>query len=304
VVGRPSAVLTRAALLCALALAVPAAAHAAPAARVQGRFAMRARVTDAVGLPGEHRGQRLVRTWRITPRGCHRDTCARLQLRRTLSAGRQDRVTLHRRGDGTYVGRGQFFVALRCRGRIYRHGSRAPFVIRLRVTATRTIGGIRFARRLAATYDNSRRIESTPCSVTPSHDAARYRGSLAAGTPAPPRPSFAVQVVAGGALNFTDTSRPGAGRGGRLTHWHWTFGDPASRAADRARGRTVQHVFGVAGSYRVTLTVIDHAGLRSTIHRTVTIPAPQLSAYRTVASTSPRRVTRRAIGTRTGATTA
>jgi PKD domain len=304
VVGRPTAVLTRAALLCALVLAVPAAAHAAPAARVEGRFAMRARVTNAVGLRGEHRGQRLLRTWRITPRGCHHDTCARLQLLRTLSAGRQDRVTLHRHGDGTYVGRGQFFVALRCRGRIYRHGSRAPFVIRLRVTATRTIGGIRFARRLTATYDNSRRIESTPCSVSPSHDAANYRGSLGAGTPAPPKPSFTAQVVAGGALSFADSSQPGTGRGGRLTHWHWRFGDPASRAADRAAGPAVEHVFGLPGTYIVTLTVTDHAGLRAAVRKTITVPAPQRSAYRTVASTSPSRVTRPAIGTRTGATTA
>ena len=286
-------------------LAMPTAARAAASgARVQGRFAMQALVTDAVGLRGEHRGQRLRRTWRFTPRGCHHDTCATLHLRRTLDGGRQNFVTLHRDGDRTYVGRGRFFDALRCRGRVYRQGSRAPFVIRLRVTATRIIGGIRFARRLSATYDNSRRIDSTPCSVSPSHDAARYRGRLAAGTPTPPRPSFAVQVVAGGALSFADSSRPGTGHGGRLTHWLWDFGDPASGAADRAVGRNAEHVFAVPGAYVVTLTVTDHAGLRATRRRTITIPAPQLSAYPTVASTSPRPVTRRAIGTRTGATTA
>jgi hypothetical protein len=242
---------------------------------VQGRFAMGARVTAAAGLPGEHRGQRLERSWQITPHGCHHDTCATLALARTLAGGRADRTTLHRLGDGTYLGHGRFFVALRCRGRVYRHGIRAPFVIRLRATATRTIGGIRFARALSATYDNPRRIESTPCSVSPSSDAARYRGRLAAGTPTPPRPSFTVQVIAGGALSFADTSAPGTGRGGRLTHWHWSFGDPASGAADRAAGRNVQHVYALPGTYRATLTAIDHAGLRATVAQTITIPAPQ-----------------------------
>jgi hypothetical protein len=233
---------------------------------------MRALVTRSVGLRGEHRGQHLMRTWRIAPRDCDHDVCDTLRLRRTLAGGRINRLILHRRPDGTYAGRGAFFVGLRCRGRTYRHGSRAPFEIRLRAAATRTIGGIRFARRVAASYLNPSRSDATPCSMAPVHDAARYSGRLRAGAPSPPQPAFTSQVIAGTEPILADASRPGTGRGRRLTHWHWRFGDAASGGADRGAGRTPHHIFSAPGRYRVTLTVTDHAGLSATTTRTVAVP--------------------------------
>jgi hypothetical protein len=253
-------------------LAVPATAHAVAPARVQGSFAMQARVTGAVGLRGERRGEHLTRMWRIAPRGCDHDVCDTLRLQRTLAGGRVNRVILSRRHDGSYVGHGAFFVGLRCRGRTYRHGSRAPFTIRLSVTATRTVGGVRFARRVAAGYVNPSRTDATPCSVGPVHDAARYSGRLRSGTPSAPRPAFTSQVVAGTELQFADASTPGTGRGERLTHWHWSFGDAASGAAELATGPVPAHIFSAPGSYPVTLTVTDHAGLSATLTRRIAVP--------------------------------
>jgi hypothetical protein len=269
-----AALVTAVVLACALGLGLPAAALATAPARVQGRFAMRAHVTLAVGVPGEHRGERLRRTWRIRPADCRRDVCRTLRLRRNLSAGRTERVTLHRHRNGTYLGRGEFFVALSCRGRVYRHGSRAHFTIRLRVTATRTLGGIRFARRLAATYNNTSRTDSTPCTLGEIQDSARYAGRLRGGTPTPPRASFSPQITARGPVAFVDTSRPGSGPGRLVASWRWSFGDPASGAANRSRRPAPDHTFSGPGHYRVRLTVTDAAGLRATVARTVVIAAP------------------------------
>ncbi len=146
----------------AAALSVPAALGATAPARVQGRFTMRTVITTAVNVRGEHRGERLTRTWRIRPSRCGGDVCRRLHLRRTRGRGRRLGLTLYLRPDGSWVGHGAFFVALSCRGRIDRRGARAPYTIRLRVAATRTVGGIRFARRLRATYVSRARIDRTP----------------------------------------------------------------------------------------------------------------------------------------------
>jgi hypothetical protein len=264
-------------LACTVGLALPAGASATAPARVQGQFAMRAFVTQAIGVRGEHRGERLRRTWQIRPTGCLHDVCLILHLRRNLSAGRSEQVTLHRRRDGTYLGRGQFFVGLSCRGRIYRHGSRARFTIRLRVTATRTIGGIRFARRVTARYDNTSRTDSTPCTLGESRDAASYAGRLSGGTPTPPQASFSPQITTAEPVAFIDTSRFGSGPGRRIVRWRWRFGDPTSGVADRSRLPAPDHTFSAPGDYRVRLTVIDAAGLRASVTQTIVIPAPAAS---------------------------
>ena len=253
---------------------------------MQGTFTMRVVVTQAIGVRGEHRGERLTRTWRIRSTGCDRDACRTLHLRRTLSRGRTERISLHRRPDGTYVGRGAFPIALSCRGRLYRRGSRARYTIRLRVTASRTVGGIRFARHIRASYANPSRTDSTPCLLAPSHDAARYTGRLRSRLPSPPRASFTAVLGAGGAVAFRDTTRPGTGPGHRTGSWRWNFGDPGSGATDGSRRRDPYHRFSAPGVYRVTLTATDGAGLRSTTHRSVLVAASSATPAERIAPTA------------------
>ena len=259
---------------------VPAAVAAVPPARVEGRFTMRTVITTAVNVRGEHRGERLTRTWRIRPSGCRGDVCERLHLRRTRGLGRRLWLTLHRVRGGAYVGGGRFFVALSCHGRVDPRGAVAPYTIRLRVTATRTVGGVRFARRLSATYVNRRRIDRTRCAMAPSYDGARYRGRLRSGLPGAPQAAFTSAVGADGVVTFSDTSRPGTGPGRRIVAWSWNFGDPASGAADGSVLPSPTHQFIAPASYAVSLTVADAAGLQSTLVQTVAVPAVMPSALR------------------------
>jgi PKD domain-containing protein len=276
---RATRVLNPALVLGAACLAPASVAlGAALPARVEGRFTMRAVITTAVDVRGEYRGQRLNRTWRIRPSGCRLDVCTVLHLRRTRGHGRSLQITLRRGRDGDYVGDGVFFATLSCRGRIYRHGARVPYTIRLRVTGTRTVGGIRFARRIAATYVNRRRIDRTPCLFGVSHDAARYRGRLRSPLPTPPRPEISVTRGGAGRVSFAATARPGRGPGRRIVTWRWNFGDPAAGSADGADGPFATHAFAASGSYTVTLVAIDRAGLRATTARTVLVPGPAAGA--------------------------
>lgn len=273
---------------------------------------MRAVVTAAVNVRGEHRGERVTRTWRIRPSGCAGDVCQVLHLSRTRGHGRRLWLALQLRSDGSWVGRGSFFVALSCRGRIDRHGARAPYTIRLRVGAIRTVGGIDFARTLRATYVNRTRIDRTRCAIAPSYDAARYRGHLRSGLPSPPQAAFTTAAGADGLVSFGDASRPGSGPGRRVVAWSWNFGDPASGAANASALQAPAHQFTAPGSYAVALTATDAAGLHATVVQTVVVAAAarsvvrdaQLSVQRTVASTRERSPTSAASVRRRGITTA
>lgn len=257
---------------------VPVALGATAPARVQGRFTMRTVVTAAVNVRGEYRGERLTRTWRVRPSRCQGDVCRRLSLRRTRGHGRRLGLTLYLRRDGSWVGRGSFFAALSCRGRIDRRGARAPYTIRLRVAATRTVGGIRFARRLQATYVSRARIDRTRCAIGPSYDAARYSGRLRGGLPSPPQPAFTATLAAADVVSFLDASRKGAGPGRRIIAWDWNFDDPASGPADASALQSPEHQFTAPRSYAVSLTAIDRAGLRATVVQTVVVPPPAPAA--------------------------
>jgi hypothetical protein len=259
--------------LGAAGLALPAAARAAVPvdARVQGTFAMVARVTAAVNVRGEHRGQRLRRRWEITPLNCRGSVCDRLQLSRQRSGHRVDRVTLRRVGRGRYAGSGVFYVALRCSGRVYSRGSRVPYRITITVTGTTEVQQISFARRIRATYVNRRRSDATPCPLGASHDAARYIGSDSTPVPTPPTASFSEQEQdATGTVAFTDTSRLGTG-GARIVGWRWDFGDPASGAANTSADPGPSHQYGTSGTYTVSLTVLDANGLISTVQQAVAV---------------------------------
>lgn len=268
--------LTAAVVVVVLAVAAACAPSAARAAgmdaRVVGTFRMQARVTSAVNVRGEHVGQILLRQWTITARGCHGDRCRLLVLRRQRAAGRHARLRLRRTGPGRYAGAGSFYAALRCNGRVYRHGSRVPYRITLTVSATTVVGGVPFASALTATYRNRRRIDTTRCPLGPSRDAARYTGAIASGLPAAPQAAFAEAVDAqNDTARFTGTSSPGPG-GSPLVASVWSFGDPASGAANGSTAADPVHRFSAPGAYVVSLTVLDALGLRSTVSQIVAAP--------------------------------
>jgi hypothetical protein len=137
-------------------------------------------VTTAVRVRGEHAGQHVRRTWVMTALGCasRRSSCPRLRLVRHRSGGRRVAIVLHRRRTGAYRGRGRFYVRLRCRQRLYRHGASVPYVITLRAISTIRFGPIKLATTIRASYFNGARRDLTPCPLGPSHDAALYRGTL------------------------------------------------------------------------------------------------------------------------------
>ncbi len=56
---------------------------------------------------------------------------------------------------------------------------------------------------------------------------------------------------------------------GEITAWHWDFGDNSADA-----GQTVSHVFVLAGTYIVTLTVTDNDGLAASDDAHVTVQTP------------------------------
>jgi PKD domain len=227
---------------------------------------MTARVTQAVNVRGERRGQRLRRTWTVRPQGCSGAICAALVLDRQRSAGHHDTLTLSRIGPGVYAGHGAFDVALRCRGVVYPQGAHAPYRIALHIRSARLVQGIPFAQTIKATYSNRFRRNTTPCRLGPSHDAARYQGRVRA-LPGPPAASFTAAASAS-TVTFADSSQPGAG-GSPIAARLWDFGD-GTTASDPAPA----HTYAAPGTYTVTLTVTDENGFSATTSRQVTVPAP------------------------------
>lgn len=251
-----------------------------PEARVTGVFAMTATVTAAVGVSGEHPGQILHRPWWLIPSDCGPRLCHRLTLYRRRSDDIAERVALTRTGRGRYAGTGVFYVGLQCLGHTYPRGSQVPFHITVAVRSTATVQDVRFARRITASYVNTSRSDDTPCPLGPSHDAARYTGTLTSPLPSPPTASFRVAVNgADQTASFTGTSRPGAG-GARIRTRRWRFGDPRSGARNSSTATTPAHHFSAPGGYTVSLTVVDSYGLSSTATQTVLVPAPPASAAR------------------------
>jgi PKD domain len=245
------------------------------AARVTGTFAMAARVTRAYGIPGEHAGQILLRTWRFQPLRCSGDVCAALTLERERSGHVMETLTLRRTAVGTYAGSGAFSVSLRCKGRIYQAASRVPYQITVRVLTAITVQGVVFAQSLAATYRNRSRTDSTPCGLGPAYDAARYHGTVTSPGPQRPTASFTAAVLGGTAtVVFTSASAPGP-TGTPILDYVWDFGDPASGANDSSNAPSPTHEFSAPGSYSVSLTVTDANGLSATSTQVIVVPPPE-----------------------------
>jgi hypothetical protein len=226
-------------------------------ARVVGSFAMTGQVTVATNVRGERVGQRVTRTWRIIPWPCNGSVCQVLNLDRQRGGGLHDHVLLRRLRPGYYAGTGMFYAALRCRGRVYPHGSEVPYKLTLTVTRAVVVEGIAFAQQIVATYDSPGRLDSTPCPLGLSRDAASYAGTT--NVPSPPVASFA-ETISGGTFFFQDSSAPGFG-GSPIVGWGWDFGDPSSGPLDTSTARDPSHTFSAPGNYTVTLTVTAADGL-------------------------------------------
>lgn len=253
-----------------IALAATPVARAVDA-HIQGTFKMRARVTVAVNVLGEFSGERLTRRWSITPFGCAGNVCGALLMTRRRADHRRDRLVLTRISAGRYAGLGTFYTGVVCRGRTYRRGVRVPYRIVVSVRRTTVVGGVRFARTIAARYINRRRVDRTPCRLGPSHDAARYSGGLASPLPVSPAAAFATQIDdATNAVAFTDTSTPGS-RGGPIVGTAWNFGDPASGGAGTSDLPDPTHTYATPGSYVVTLTITASDGQVSSTAETVQV---------------------------------
>jgi hypothetical protein len=173
---RPIALGAALALTASVAHAVTPPTPTPATARLVGQFLLTGRVTVARGVRGEHRGQKVVRTWTFTP-GCTSGPCGTLGLVRSRASG-SDRLVLRRRAPGYYVGNGTFYAPLRCGRRTYPRGSAVPFTITVRITHAVLAGSAVVASAINATYTNRSRRNLTPCVAILGHDAAAYSGHV------------------------------------------------------------------------------------------------------------------------------
>jgi hypothetical protein len=252
----------RAALVACAALVMASNAHAgtggtAPgsAARLQGTWTMNGKVTRADNVRGERKGQKLKRTWTFTS-SCASGPCSTVSLKRERSNKQFDKLKLKRSGS-TYAGSGKFYVRLKCNGRTYNRGGIAYYTIRVTATKTRTVQGKRFATRVSAAYNNTKRVNKTPCGGSIGRDAGTYTGRLSSAFPAPPTANFTFAETSPGMVAFADKSA--AAKGARLVSWNWDFGDGSKSTA---RNPPSHHYS--TGTYSVTLKVQDSNGLTGT----------------------------------------
>ena len=175
--------LAAAVALTAVASAAPASAQTDPtlgAARLAGNFQLAGRITTAVRVPGERKGQTITRTWSFLP-ACQIGACRIVGLLRMRSNG-SDTLKLTRQRPGYYVGNGSFFAPLKCGKTVFRRGLLVPFTVTVTVTAAlRDQTGTLVATRVNATYTNKARHNLTKCVAFPGHDAASYHGHVLVG---------------------------------------------------------------------------------------------------------------------------
>ncbi len=234
------------------------------AARLQGIWSMSGKVTRADNVRGERKGQRVKRTWTFTS-SCASGACSKVSVRRERSSKQFDKLTLKRSGAAGYKGNGKFYVRLRCNGRTYNRGGIAYYTIRLSVTKSRTVQSKRFATAISASYNNTKRVNKTPCAGSIGRDAGTYTGKLSSSFPAPPTASFgfADSATSPGTVDFADHSS--AAKGARLVSWNWDFGD-----GSKSTQRNPSHQYS-PGTYNVTLTVRDSNGLSGSTTQQVVV---------------------------------
>jgi hypothetical protein len=231
---------------------------------------MLGKLTDVHNVQGEHRGQKVQRTWFFIPR-CAMGSCQRVTLARKRSGRHiRDVVVLKRRHQNMYVGTGHFWIALKCAGQVIPNGGLATEKIMVRVSRTVLVGTTPVATGINATYQNPSRVNLTKCPGGIGHDAASYSGSLTSPAPGPPTAGFSVATnpIAVSA-SFTDHSSPGPTEA-PIVAWSWSFGDPAS-ANNTSSLPTPTHQYAAHGTYTVTLQVKDSDGQLATTTQQVTI---------------------------------
>jgi PKD repeat protein len=223
---------------------------------------MSGKVTRADGVRGERKGQKLTRRWTFTS-SCASGACSSVALRRERSNKQFDKLTLKRSGS-SYSGSGKFYVRLKCNGRTYNRGGIAYYTIRVSATKTRTVQSTAFATRVSASYNNTKRVNTTPCGGSIGRDAGTYSGTHAA--PAPPTAAF---EFANGSdprsVDFADHST--RSNDVRFVSWSWDFGDSSAKATKK----NPSHTYATPGTYEVTLTVRDSNGLTSKATNPVTV---------------------------------
>ncbi len=177
---RPRSVAGLSAAFVVVLLAIGPAASAQPsilgAARLQGNFLLRGRITVATDVRGEHVGQRVTRRWTFVSQ-CPAGPCAQVALARRRAQG-VDRLLLHRVSSTRYAGAGTFYAPLRCAGTKYQNGEAVPFRITVRITAAVNFDGVIVATAVRASYVNGGRVNLTPCVRPPARERAVYRGRL------------------------------------------------------------------------------------------------------------------------------
>ena len=257
-------------VVAASALVVSPAARAADPPRLGGTFLMLGKLTSVQNVYGEHRGQRVQRTWFFIP-NCATGACRKVTLARRRSGKHiLDVVTLKRHRPDLYVGTGHFWIALKCNGQVVQHGGQATEKITVRVTRTQVIGGAPVATGLKATYQNPSRVNLTKCPGGIGHDAATYTGTQTSSLVRPPTAAFTVGTDPSTArASFNDGSSPGA-TGASIVAWSWNFGDPAS-ASNTSSARNATHQYSAHGTYTVTLQVRDADGQLATTTQPVTV---------------------------------
>jgi len=230
-------------------------------ARLQGTWAMSGKVTRANGVRGERKGQKLTRHWTFTS-SCASGPCSTVALRRERSNKQFDKLTLKRSGS-SYAGSGKFYVRLKCNGRTYNRGGIAYYTIRLSATKTRTVQNTAFATRISASYNNTKRVNKTPCGGSIGRDAGTYSGTHAA----PTAPSADFEFANGASpmsVDFADHSS--RSKEARFVSWSWKFGD-----GGKSSEKNPTHQYSAPGTYHVTLTVKDTSGLTSSVTKDVTL---------------------------------
>ncbi len=145
-------------------------------ARLEGGYILKGRVTVATAVRGEHVGEHLTRRWTFTPT-CSIGSCPRVGLTRGRR-GAAHELVLRRVAPGRYRGSGVFYRPLRCGRRLYQRGEKAPFTIRVRITAAVDFDGVIVATAIHARYVNRKRINLTRCVLPPARESAVYRGHL------------------------------------------------------------------------------------------------------------------------------
>jgi hypothetical protein len=268
---KPRAALAAAALAIAVtSVLVTPASGVAALARLGGTFRMLGKLTYVRNVSGEHRGQRVQRTWIFLPH-CAGGACNRVTLVRRRSGKHiRDVVVLRRRRQNLYVGKGHFWIALNCAGKVIARGGRATEQITVRVTRTRLIGTTLFAAGIRATYQNPSRVNLTNCPGGIGQDAANYSGTLTSTSPPPPTAGFTVTTnPAAATAMFTDNSGPGVS-GAPIISWAWSFGDPAS-PTNTSSSTNPTHQFSAHGTFTVTLQVRDANGQTATSTQPVTV---------------------------------